>query len=289
MTQEKPHIDFIGIGTSKSGTNWIRTCIKAHPEVFLPPHSALKYFDSIRYDPQLKEFLDQFEFATKEKAIGEFTPRYYCSIEAIERLALHFPKAKIIVSLRNPVERTLSQYRYNYYRQKKEVNQTFSDALQDSLSFHYLDKSLYFKHLKRVFELFPRQQIHIIRYQNIIDTPLALLKDLYEFLEVDSTFIPQNLTMKINNTPKSGLDWKKNLLYSLKANKNNKVDLRLIATKTFIKKSLRELKFIFSGKGMSDLIITQEDQLFLYEQYFREDIENLELLTGMDFAEWKKF
>lgn len=263
--------------------------MKAHPEVFLPPHSALKYFDSIRYEPQLKEFWDQFEFATNQKAIGEFTPRYYCSIEAIERLALHFPKAKIIVSLRNPVERTLSQYRYNYYRQKRELNQTFSDALQGSLSFHYLEKSLYFKHLKLVFELFPREQIHIVRYQNIIDNPLALLKDLYEFLEVDSTFTPKNLTKKVNGTPKSGLDWKKNLLYSLRGNKDNKADPRLIVTKTFIKKSLTELRFLLSGKGMSDLVITQEDQRSLYEQYFREDIENLELLTGMDFSAWKKF
>lgn len=100
--------DFLGIGAQKSGTTWLYKNLRCHPELFLPDEKELHYFDW-NYERSLRWYGHQFKPGIN-KIKGEITPGY--SIIERERIALiHrlWPKLRLVLLLRNPIDRAWSQ------------------------------------------------------------------------------------------------------------------------------------------------------------------------------------
>ena len=103
----KPH--FLGVGTQKGGTTTLYRLLKKHRDIFLPENKEIHYFTK-NYHLGDQWYINHFQESLPGKIRGEITP-YYLFHEAVpSRIKLFRDNMKFIILLRDPVERTLSQY-----------------------------------------------------------------------------------------------------------------------------------------------------------------------------------
>ncbi len=200
-------IDFIGIGAKKAATTWIFECLKEHPEICASNKKETCFF-SRGYHKGINFYKQYFKHCGNNKIIGEYSNEYLSDEKSATRIKKHFPNVKIIVCLRNPVDRFISHYLFNKSRKENIRNKTnylakkMKDEWQNEKKL--LNEGLYYKHLKKYFDLFPAKNIKILLYEDIKKNPQKFIQSLFEFLEVKKNFIPKNLKIKINATTNKG-------------------------------------------------------------------------------------
>lgn len=109
--------NFLIIGAQKAGTSWLAYQLEKHPEIYLPK-KEIHYFDKgFNYQKGLSWYEKQFDEVTEQKAIGEKTPEYLWAngegwedhqSDVHQKIFQTLPEAKLIVTLRNPVDRAIS-------------------------------------------------------------------------------------------------------------------------------------------------------------------------------------
>lgn len=191
--------NFIGIGAAKSGTTWITQCLKDHPQVYLPPQKETMFFSSSYDESRLDEYKKYFPNSVGFKAMGEFSVDYFDFPEAPARIARHLPNARLLLSLRNPVDQIYSHYwhlnRQNFHSWDANNRYSFEEALITH-KHRLLSPANYFEHITHWLHYFEREQIHIILYRDICEDPAREVKKLFDFLEVDKDFVPSSLHIR---------------------------------------------------------------------------------------------
>ena len=107
MSANRPVPSFLYIGTSKAGSTWLFNALSVHPEVYLASNKGLYYFDQ-HFDNGEEWYLDQFAAADSRPARGEISHSYLSSPEAPSRIAALNSQVRLLVCLREPVDRALS-------------------------------------------------------------------------------------------------------------------------------------------------------------------------------------
>lgn len=109
--------DFLGIGAQKAGSTWLHANLVLHPQLYLPEAKELHYFDWYR-TPTLRRYAEEFRPAGCLMA-GEITPGYSAlSRRRIRRVHRLLPRAKVLLLLRDPIERAWSQLRMDLARKR---------------------------------------------------------------------------------------------------------------------------------------------------------------------------
>lgn len=170
--------NFLCIGATRSGSTWVYAALRQHPEVFLPDVKELHYFDYY-YHLGPEWYYKHFDRAKpSHRIVGEITPDYLYSEEACERIASDLGDIKILVSLRNPVERTHSSYLY--LLRLGFTKGTFEQAMQEHPMI--VEQSLYGKQLLWYKKKFGGDNILVKDFQKIKTEPdpffLQLCRDL---------------------------------------------------------------------------------------------------------------
>ena len=193
------HVNFVVAGVQKAGTTALHDFLAQHPHVALLRDQALHFFDKEEHfgssrpglvtEPDYDVLLENFDSGWRWRVAGEVTADYLYYPRALERIAQYNADMKVIVSLRNPVERAFSQW--NMRREKGQEPLEFIDALKRDEEIGiwkgprgnaYLARSLYVPQLEKVFQLFPREQVFIIKYENFRADPFPLLDRMFDFL-----------------------------------------------------------------------------------------------------------
>jgi hypothetical protein len=179
--------DFVIIGTQRGGTTSLHAYLGAHPQVLIPSKKEL-HFITDRYERGLDWYLGQFPAGLPPAThTGEATPYALFHPLAPQRLRDIAPEAKLIVLLRNPVDRAYSHYLFERTRGGEPLE--FSDALdaephrlmdeEARLShdptyrsaahrhYSYAARGDYAPQLERWFQFFPREQIFIMRSEDL--------------------------------------------------------------------------------------------------------------------------
>ncbi len=198
-------LDFIVAGAQKAGTTALNYYLKRHPRIALPIKKELHFFDndalftgnSISYEPLHK----MFRPAPPNSIAGENTPNYLYSPPALARIRDHNPAIKLIVLLRNPVDRAFSQWNMQRVRGIEPLD--FIDAViaePDRLAtlaserqrkFAYVDRGRYGVQLTRALELFPREQLLIIKYEDFRARQREVVDQVFHFLQLTSVTFRQ--------------------------------------------------------------------------------------------------
>lgn len=201
--------NFIIVGAAKAGTTALYWYLAEHPAVYMSPVKETNYFaynldagGRLLYgDPDVHRFpvksLSEYEqlFADvgRATAVGEASPIYLESPQAAGRIKELLPAARIICSLRQPVERAYSDY-LMYLRRRgrrfdpaRELTAAADWAHPDS---RWMQVSRYAQQLERYFEAFPRKQIHVLLIDDFRPSPLRAVQDVYRFINVDPAFAP---------------------------------------------------------------------------------------------------
>ena len=200
--------DFLVIGPQKCGTTTLYGLIRQHPDVFLPEQKELHYFASGGRQPSFTDSAatvlnstavwKENEYTALYKSAnapvkGEICPTYLYADEAAERIASVRPDAKIIVILRDPIERSFSAYRHMKAR-GAETSDSFEDALAKENEYvaqnwqamaHYTATSLYYPQLKQYYDHFPTEQILVLDFKDLTTTPVETANKVLAFVGAD--------------------------------------------------------------------------------------------------------
>lgn len=200
--------NFLIVGGPRCGTTYLYKCLTEHPDIYM---AGLSYSGDINffnpgsqisaicyYDRGLDWYQRLFDGRRGETAVGEKSAHYFADPEVAPRIFKHIPDAKLIAVIRNPVERAYSDFWYS--RGKLPPGITFVDACLSSTGYErwLVPSGLYYQHLQRFLEFFPRDRIHIVVNDFLQRDPRTELAKLFKFLSVDSTFIPSCVDQKIN-------------------------------------------------------------------------------------------
>lgn len=188
--------DFIGIGATRSGSSWIFRCLEDHPEICTSYIKETNFFSNHEdYEAGIEKYERYFDGAPNGKIRGEYSPLYLSDENVPDRIKKHYPAAKLIVSLRDPVEAVYSCY---HFLKKRGLHnhESFEDFLASEPS--RLKERLYFQHLRRYLDAFRRENILVLIYEDIEKDPVNFMRNIYLFLGVDPRFVSKNAVLRIN-------------------------------------------------------------------------------------------
>jgi len=188
-----PLPDFLGLGTQKGGTTTLHRLMGQHPDVYVPACKEVHFFDK-NYSAGEDWYREHFQGAHTTQCCGEITPFYLFHPDVPGRIYQLIPKARLIVLLRDPVERAISQV---FHAQRLGFEPLPVDealaaeqnrlATGDPYSFQkhsYLSRSLYLEQLDRYEALFPSEQLLILRSEDLFNTPERVWQELLNFLQL---------------------------------------------------------------------------------------------------------
>jgi len=291
--------NFLIIGAEKSGTSALYRYLKQHPDIYMSPVKEPGFF-SFEEDQKpisagpahfttdlitdIEAYQKLFKGVSGEKAIGEATPGYISNPVAPARIKRYIPNAKLIAILRHPAERAYSNYLHALWLGFEPIPD-FARALQEEERriqdgwgklWRYKRKGFYYSLLKRYFDMFDRSQIKVYLYEDFRADPFSVLQDIFLFLEVDKTFVPDT-TIKSNV---SGVP------------KNKALHSAVIAlNRPSIKKLIPSLLVQGLREPIRNLVLSKPPPLSprvrrqLIEVY-QEDILELQNLIDRDLSRW---
>ena len=205
-----PDPNFLVIGAQKSGTSWLAKMVSQHPDVLTASRKEVLFFDKRdNYNKGLEWYRAQFPQHQGQKAIGEFTPNYFwtnISEEEVEenetfpdipRLVHEaYPDLKFIVTLRDPVQRAISAY--HHHMRPGRVSPR-SRILEAGRHFGIISMGYYHTHLSEWMRFFSPDQFLVLIYEeDIVQNKEETIEKVFRFLEVDDSFIPDNLNARYN-------------------------------------------------------------------------------------------
>ncbi|WP_139559755.1 sulfotransferase domain-containing protein [Methylotetracoccus oryzae] len=187
---------FIGIGAQKCASSWIYRILEDHPEVCLSERKELDFF-SYHYDNGYQWYERHFACGSVAKAVGEISPSYFHDYDAPARAKEYDPRLKVIVSLRDPIERALSHHKH-LVRLGFYTGPDFSFEAGLAQNPSYVEQGLYAKHLSRWLSEFPPEQLLILYMDDIRADADAVVRQVYRFLGIAEDHRPAALHVKAN-------------------------------------------------------------------------------------------
>jgi hypothetical protein len=189
--------DFVIIGAAKAATTWIVHQLQQHPGIFLPgpePH----YF-STAFERGDAWYAHWFAEARPSQVVGEKSADYLAHPQAAQRMARLLPDVKLVVQLRNPVERAYSDYCMLFRR--GSVGAPPEKYLQKGATrSRFLDDGLYHRHLSRFLDCFPRDRIALLLHEDIRREPEAVIARISGHLGVVPYVAAAEVGARVNDS-----------------------------------------------------------------------------------------
>jgi hypothetical protein len=317
LPESAPLPNFFIVGAPKAGTTSLYAYLGQNPDIFLSPLKEPYYFAAeVRLEAVSAEerprvareqralerwlhaahrpprfggfvahwddYCSLFRDAGTRTAIGEATPHYLWSPTAPARIAERIPQARIIVSLRNPIDRAFSDYLH--MRTVGAVRRSFREQIaanlrdtrrQIGLDWPFLEYGHYHEQLSRWFAHFPRSQFHISLYEQLEHRPLELLASLQAFLGVEPRFdLDVSVRHNVPRVPRSGAATALLRTYA-----------RLPALGRCVPTALRRRLGARLVLPRTALAMDPADRTYL-AGYYRDEIRRLSALLDRDLVGW---
>ena len=198
--------NFLIIGSQKAGTTSLYHILKEHPQIYMPDTKEVNFFfkdDAYARGPE--HYATHFADAASQLALGEASPGYICHPETPARIHALLPDAKLILTVRDPIKRAISQYWDN----RRHLNEplTFAQALDVYLSddyqpgkVGYFSRGVYMRYIRRYLEYFPRENLLVLPFEEMISTPEDFYRQIFTFLGVDEDFTSEDFDEAFNPT-----------------------------------------------------------------------------------------
>ena len=216
MTSPRPNLFLVG--APRCGTTALFTYLSTHPSVYMSSVKELHYFSTDLYQPHPqasfaneREYLAMFEGATNEPWRGEASPFYLYSTAAAPAIKAFSPDARVIITLRNPADMMYSMYclrvRAALFHPAQETAPSFEEALAVGtarlrgaslppgaptepgrcLYLCYRELGRYADRVERFVNLFGRQAVHTVIFDDLVRDTTATYRDVCRFLAIDAS------------------------------------------------------------------------------------------------------
>ncbi|XP_060643409.2 heparan sulfate glucosamine 3-O-sulfotransferase 1-like [Anolis sagrei] len=186
------------IGVRKGGTRALLEMLSLHPQV-AAAHSEVHFFNmEENYSKGLDWYRAQMPVSSPAQITVEKTPAYFSSLKAPERIHAVDSSMKLLLIVRDPVERLVSDYTQILHNRKarhkpfQALEQVLWKGQELNTQHKALQRSLYARHLVQWLEIFPRNQIHIVDGGSLIREPLSEMRQVERFLGLQPFLGPGN-------------------------------------------------------------------------------------------------
>jgi hypothetical protein len=199
---------FLCVGAQKAGTTTLHELLARHPGVFLPEQKEVQYF-TLHSDRDPSWYARVYAGARADQRCGDVTPYYLFHPAAPARIRALIPEARLVVLLRDPVERSISGY-FHSRRLSDEplpIDQAFAREEQrlagaDEILFRpggrhpshqkhsYVGRSRYEVQIRRYLDQFDRSQLLLLRSEDLFADPVSVWSRLLRFLDLDECALP---------------------------------------------------------------------------------------------------
>ncbi len=277
--------NFLIIGVQKGGTTWLHENLKRHPQIFLPKRRKelefFSYYQKKVADYGLGYYLKYFNRfedviqTERFKAIGEATPSYFWSTKPSRKwtnppnkyfneqipdsvVNILGSKLKLILCLRDPVERAISAYFHHIQRDRIAYE---SQSILDVGHLHgIIDMGFYSQHLAAWLKTFSLDNFKVLIYErDIKQNKQQTIENICDFLDVDPQLFP-SLT-NLNKYHNRGLE------YCIEA----------------------DGVYLISPDSKNRTIVIKQDELQQLRQIYRADYLSLQKTLNLDLSEYWKF
>lgn len=285
-------VDFFCIGAPKSGTTWLYHALTEHPGIYLPKFKEPNFFArklSIFNNAANPRFMKDWEWYTSlfnDKKSGDILGDFSINLmrntdEAPFLIKKHFPDAKIIVMLREPVARAYSHYWHERrYDHIAGIPDSFEEGIKNE---ELLFCSSYYEQLKVWASVFPLTRFFFIIDFELEQNPKAVLTSLFEFLNVNQHFNPSTLHQRINPASE-----RNRLFFVLQ-------DFMVWAKRHRLEFFIDVLRILRINQ-IAKLLLTKTSAYPPIDpviqsglrNYYLSDIDKLEVLIGKDLTAWKQ-
>ena len=208
-TSGGPLVDFMVVGAQKCGTTALASFLAAHPEIGMAAPKETHLFDDPDYGPRWTRaeidarYAACFRGCPGARLRGEATPVYLYFEGTAAELARYNPALKLVVLLREPAERAVSQYHMERTRGRESRPLWLALALEPLLLLldrdprrrdsptrqrGYRARGLYYRQLAELYRHFPRERVLVLRQEELRDHHDAVMRRVFTFLGVDGEF-----------------------------------------------------------------------------------------------------
>jgi len=279
----KPNL--IIIGSQKCGTTSLHAYLNHHPEIAMSDTKELNFFSyPTTWERGVKWYESQFQGIGNIR--GEASPSYTMYpvfLDVPNRMHSVIPDAKLIYIVRDPIDRIISHYLHQWYRNRVDgaFQDLFSDLTNKKVQ-HFINTSRYHMQLSKYLDYFDMSRISVISLEDLYASPEQTLGNIFRFLEIDDKVFPNECTkalhvtqLKVRPTRASRFVFSKNpftrplhKILSRALSEPTKLRLRAIIGK-------KQKKPEINGSTRNQLIAL-----------LRDDVAQFRELTGKSFRTW---
>jgi Sulfotransferase family len=296
--------DFLVAGVPKAGTTALHAALSRHPGLYLSPVKEPKFFltdgppptrggpgDALTYREHVWErgkYEALFDAAPPGALRGEATPFYLYDPGALRRVHDLLPAVKLIVVIRDPVERAHSNWTHLWSAGLEPVGDFVRACAEEDRRiaagwapfWHYAGLGRYGEQLARAFSLFPREQVLVLRYRLLIDDPAATLGRICGFLGVETGVLSEIPRENVTAHPEPTLAHR---AASLGMRASDAAG-RLLPGRAATAATYRLERFLQRGRRERQPLGWEQRQAILPK--FTADIKLLESVLDEDFSDW---
>jgi len=188
-------LDFVLAGAQKSGTTALHYFLSRHSDITMGDQQEIHFFDNDAMfvsGADYEQLHKHYPLLSASTIAGDCTPSYMYYEPAAERIWKYNPKIKLLILLRNPVERAFAHWNMQRFRGREPLD--FFDAVReeqtriggappiDARRFAYVDRGFYGRQLKRVFKFFPLDQVKVVKFEQFRNNQRETLAEIFSFL-----------------------------------------------------------------------------------------------------------
>jgi hypothetical protein len=188
-------LDFILAGAQKSGTTALHYFLAKHPNITMGDQQEIHFFDDeAMFVAQVdyEQLHKHYPLLLPSTIAGDCTPSYIYHEPASERIRNYNPKIKLLILLRNPVERAFAHWNMQRFKGREPLD--FFDAVREEKTriagapadqarrFAYVDRGFYAGQLIRLFKFFPREQVKVVKFEEFRENQPDTLTSVFSFL-----------------------------------------------------------------------------------------------------------
>lgn len=287
--------NFLCVGAQKAGTTSLFDLMKGHPDIFLPAAKEIHFFHNTPfYRKGLDRYASYFEDATGHRMIGEFTPEYLHFSEAPARIRESLgPDVKIIILLRDPVQRAYSQF--NFFKSlmleeesdflvavdKENVTTDIRPYVKGNYPPYYISKGLYAAQVQRYLDLFGNN-VKVVLFEEFFSGDVKKnVCSIFQFLGVSEFLADSNIRANQSKVPRNA-----KVFGALRS--DGAVRLRTAVKKYIPERLYRVLRNAIDGATKrKPRKLPDQQRMVLFERFYKDDVAALEGILGRDLSLWK--
>ena len=296
--------DFLVAGVPKAGTTALHLALSRHPGLYMSPIKEPKFFltdgppptkggpgDALTYREHVwrrDRYEALFDAAPPGAPRGESTPLYLYDRAAMRRIRETIPAARLITVVRDPVERAHSNWTHLWSAGLEPIGDFTAACAEEErriaagwASFwHYTGLGRYGEQLEYAFSLFPRDQVLVLRYRQLVDSPAAVLDRICAFLGVAAGVVTEIPRENVTAHPERTVAHR---AVSLGMRAGDML-ARLLPGDAAVTATHRLERFLQRGSRERQPLSWEQRQVLLPR--FEDDIRLLEAVLGEDFSDW---